>query len=214
MEFKSIIKNKKPINWDYTIVLEDLMVDPKALEVHKQRINTVFAKQTEEQRAQQLHNIVVRENLFNKAMNYLSDFYEIEVNEEDVKELAPKLARAFGEEMKDKYDEIARKVIAKSLIFSDIQKEFNIDIADDELEKILESYYEETNLSIRDFKENKAQWDAAKTTLLEEKTTAFIVDKFDRDLTTLERNIRKRLAKEMKLDEHLNQTKEDKEKSE
>ena len=86
MNFKSTIVNKKPIDWKHTIVLEELNVDPKALEMHKERINTVFAKQTEEQRSQQLHNIIVRENLFNKAMTYLADFYEIDVNEEDIKD--------------------------------------------------------------------------------------------------------------------------------
>lgn len=96
-----------------------------------------------------------------------------------------------------------KKIIAKALIFQDLQKEFNIEIKDDELTKILESYYEETNLSIRDFKENKAQWEAAKSTLLEEKTTAFIVDKFDRDLSILEANIRKKIAEQMELDKKI-----------
>ena len=96
-----------------------------------------------------------------------------------------------------------KKIIAKALIFQDLQKEFTIEIKDEELTKILESYYEETNLSIRDFKENKAQWEAAKSTLLEEKTTAFIVDKFDRDLSILEANIRKKIAEQMELDKKI-----------
>lgn len=203
MNFKSTIVNKKPIDWKHTIILEELNVDPKALEMHKERINTVFAKQTEEQRSQQLHNIIVRENLFNKAMTYLADFYEIDVNEEDIKDLAPRIKQAFGVEDEKLAYEIAQKIIAKALIFQDLQKEFTIEIKDEELTKILESYYEETNLSIRDFKENKAQWEAAKSTLLEEKTTAFIVDKFDRDLSILEANIRKKIAEQMELDKKI-----------
>ncbi|WP_031488824.1 MPN555 family protein chaperone [Ureaplasma canigenitalium] len=203
MDFKSKITNKKDIDWSYTIVLEELRVDPTALENHKQRIEKIFAKESDEEKAQQLHNIVVRDNLFSAAMDKLAEFYEFEFVDEDIKNLIPRIISAFGEYKNNIAPEIAKKIIQKTLIFKDLQDTFNIEIKDEELEKILSSYYEETNQPIRDFKENKAQWEAARLTLLEEKTTAFIIDKFNRDLSILEKNIREKLAKQMELEKQI-----------
>ncbi|AJQ45086.1 hypothetical protein JM47_00130 [Ureaplasma diversum] len=203
MNFKSTIKAKKEVDWKYTIELEGLYVDPKALEMHRNRVDTIFAKQSEAERAQQLHNIIVRENLFNKAMDHLADFYEIDINQEDVEDLIPRIMQAFGVDSKEKATDIANKIIAKGLIFLDLQKEFSIEVTDQELEQILEQYYTETNQSIHDFKKNKDQWEAARRTLLDEKTTAFIIERFDRDLTKLEENIRKKMAEQMELDKKM-----------
>lgn len=203
MNFKSTIKEKKEVNWKYTIELEGLYVDPKALEMHRSRVDTIFAKQSEAERAQQLHNIIVRENLFNKGMDYLAQFYIIDINEEDVVDLVPRIMQAFGVESKEAAEDIAKKIITKGLIFQDLQKEFNIEVSDQELEQILEQYYTETNQSIHDFKQNKEQWEAARRTLLDEKTTAFIIERFDRDLTKLEENLRKKMAEQMELDKKM-----------
>lgn len=208
MEFKSTIKKIKDVDWTHTLILDDLVVDQNALNMHKQRIDAVYKSKTEEERAMQLHNIIVRENLFNKAMDYLTQFYEINLQQDEVDALAPKLKVFLGEDAPaDRLNAVAQKVIFKSLVFDDIQKEFKIEITDEELNEILENYYSETNLSIRDFKENKEQWNAAKKTLLDEKTTAFIIDKFPRDLNLLEKKLRERLAEQMELDKKIEEIK-------
>lgn len=193
-EMKSKIVSKKDIDWSRVIVLDELRVEPQVLEMHKQRINTVFKDLPEDQRNQQLHNIVIRDNLFNKAMDYLIQDYTFELDPNEVKLYEDGIIQSFGEEKRPYAHEIAEKLIQKNLIFADLQKEYNINITDDELTKILQDYYQQTNQPIRDFMQDEERFQAAKQTLLEEKTTAFIVDKFPRDMTELEKKIYESLA--------------------
>ncbi|MCV3743759.1 hypothetical protein OF377_02635 [Ureaplasma sp. ES3154-GEN] len=204
MEFKSVIKNKQPIEWKHTIEIEELRVDPKMLEMHKERVNQVFAKESEEKKAQQIHNIVVRENAFNAAMDYLVNFYDVEFSSEDIDLLGPKIKHVYGDEIdKTKLEEILKKIIYRGLIFKDLQTSLGIKVDDKELNKILENYYEQSNQSIRNFKSNQAQYEAARETLLEEKTIAEIIGRFTIDTSKYEKRLRDSLADKMELDQQI-----------
>ena len=192
---KSKITNKRDIDWKRTIYISDLKIDPQVLEMHKQRINTVFANLPEEARNQQLHNIVLRDNLFSKAMDILVEYYDFEIDQADVEEFKKGILATFGPEKEQYADEIARKLIIKALIFADLQETYDIKITDQELVGILQDYYEQTNQPIRDFMQDKQRFESAKATLLEEKTTAFIIDKFPRNLEELEKKLYQSLRK-------------------
>lgn len=193
---KSKIVNKRDIDWTKTIVLNDLKVDPQVLEMHKQRIDTIFASLPIEQRGQQLHNIVLRDNLFSKAMEFIVPCYDFEFASEDVSEIAKGVVANYGESKKPHAEEIAKRMITKALIFDDIQRSFNLEISDDELMNILQDYYKNTNQPIRDFMEDSEKFNNAKRTLLEEKTTAFIIEKFPKDLSELERKMQEMMKKQ------------------
>ena len=195
---KSKITNKRDIDWKRTIYISDLKIDPQVLEMHKQRINTVFANLPEEARNQQLHNIVLRDNLFSKAMDILVEYYDIDIDNDDVEEFKKGILATFGPEKEQYADEIARKLIIKALIFDDLQKTYDIKITDQELVGILQDYYEQTNQPIRDFMQDKQRFESAKATLLEEKTTAFIIEKFPRNLEELEKKLYESLRKVQK----------------
>lgn len=188
-ELKSKIVSKKDIDWTRVIVIDDLKIDPQVLEMHKSRIDTVFKNKSEQERNMQLSNIVARDNIFNKAMDFLITDYVFEIDPEEVKQYAESIVKNWGEEKKPYANEIAEKLLQKTLIFNDLQKEYKIDISDDELTNILQDYYQETNQPIRDFMQDEARFQAAKQMLLEEKTTAFIVDKFPRDMSAYEKKL-------------------------
>ncbi|MCV3728470.1 hypothetical protein OF376_01655 [Ureaplasma miroungigenitalium] len=210
MEFKSQIKNKRPIDWKHTIEIEELRIDPKMLEMHRERVNQVFANETEEKKAQQIHNIVIRENAFNLAMDYLVSFYDVDVHADDVEELEPKIKQVYGDQIKDdQVEQVLKKIIYRGLIFKDLQKELSISVNDEELDSILDNYYEQSNQSIRNFKENKAQYEAARETLLDEKTVAEIIGKFTIDTSKYEKNLRDSLAEKMELDKQIEDMKKE-----
>lgn len=188
---KSVIVKKDKIDWDHKIIISDLYIDPEILESHKQRVNSIFKNLPQEQRDQQVHNIVVRDNILNKAMDYLSSCYQIEFNNEDIEEIKNKLLtdENVKNKFKDQMDEIAKKVIIKTLIYNDIQNEYNISVSDEELLQILNNYYKDTNLPIREFMDNKEKFQNAKNSLLDEKITHFIIDRFPRDLSELEKKL-------------------------
>ncbi|MCV3753817.1 MPN555 family protein chaperone [Ureaplasma zalophigenitalium] len=210
MEFKSEIKNKRPIDWNHTIEIEELRIDPKMLEMHRERVNQVFANETEEKKAQQIHNIVIRENAFNLAMDYLVGFYDVDVHEDDVKELEPKIKQVYGDQIKDdQVEQVLNKIIYRGLIFKDLQKALSISVNDEELDSILDNYYEQSNQSIRNFKENKAQYEAARETLLDEKTVAEIIGRFTIDTSKYEKNLRDSLGEKMELDKKIEDIKKE-----
>lgn len=188
-KLKSKIVEQQEIDWTKPLVISELRVDPQVLEMHKQRINTVFSQLPEQEREQQLHNIVLRDNLFSKAMDTLVQYYIMDLDPEDIKEYQNAIIASFGEEKRAYAEEIARKMIMKALIFKDLQEKYDIKITDQELIKILQDYYEQTNQPIRDFMQDKERFESAKQTLLEEKTTAFIIEKFPRDLSELEKKL-------------------------
>lgn len=201
MEMKSKIKSKKPIDWSRTIVITDVSIHPKVFEEHKKRVDTVFANLSEEMRNQQLNNIILRDNIFNKAMDFLVQDYEFEIDKEELDKFKNNLKSTLNQESDEILEEISEKLIKKILIFADIQKENNITISDDELIKILNNYYEQTNQPIRDFMEDKEKFENAKNSLLEEKTTAFIIEKFPRDLSEFEKKLYESLEKKQKEEE-------------
>lgn len=70
-------------------------------------------------------------------MDYLAQFYDIEISEEDVTDLVPRIMQAFGIETKETAEDIAKKIIAKRFNFFRFTKEFNIEVTDKELNKFL-----------------------------------------------------------------------------
>lgn len=187
MQFhKSKIINKSPIDWDETIHISELRMDPNLLKAHTDRVNTVFAHLSEQERRQQIQNIVVRDNIFNIAMEYIDKFYEIEFDREELNNLIIQLTNNLPKEYAQFIPEIAKKAIKKDLIFNDIAQEYGIEISNEELINILNQYYSQTKQPIKDFMKDANKFEAAKKTLLEEKITAFIVDKFPKDLSELE----------------------------
>ncbi len=188
---KSKIKSAKAIPWDTVLKLEKLQIDPQILKMHSERINKVFNNAPEEIRNQQIHNIVVRDNLFNKAMDIITTCYEFDINDEDVKAFEEAVIKNFGEEKRDVCHEIAIKLVKKTLIFQDLQEKLGIVMEDAEIKKVLDDYYQATNKPIRGILEDKEKYQGAKSTLLEEKIIATIIQKFPRDLTVLEANMKK-----------------------
>lgn len=188
---KSIIKSKKPIDWTHTIVIDDLQVDQNILKMHEERVNNIFASLSDIEKQQQVTNIIIRDNLLNKAMDFIVSHYDIEVDLNDIEMLKVNLKNAFPQALENVLNEIATKLIQKLLIFKDIQDEFNIIVSDEELISVLKDYYEKTNKPIRDFMQDEKSFQAAKNTLLEEKTTSFIIEKFPRDLEQLKNKLNK-----------------------
>ncbi len=187
---KSKIINKRDIDWSQTIKLSELKIDSKTIEYHKQRINNVFSQLPENARQQHLHNIILRDNLFTKAMDNIVTYYDIEYDKDDIENIKSNLLKIHDDIEKENIELIVKKIISKALIFHDLQATYNIAITDDEMMNILHEYYQNTNQPIRDFMEDNDKFEKAKNTILEEKTVAFIIDKFPKDLSELEQKLK------------------------
>lgn len=186
---KSKILEKNPINWENVIEIDDIVMQPQLIESHRNKINTIFANKDEAYRDDQLNKVILHDLLFTKSMDTLVQFYKFEFNEEELAEII-KMIKVSYSHLDDKaLRTIAEKTVVRELIFADLQNEFNISVNEEEINKILLGYYETTNQSIREFMNNEEQKNAARSSILGEKTIAFIISKFKFDLSKLSKKI-------------------------
>lgn len=195
---KSTIKLVKDIPWNTQIVIEKIVFDPNLFEIHKERINAIFKDAAQEVRDQQLQNILLRDTLFNKAMEIVVQSYEFNIAPEDIalyleplKKSFPKAEGMSDEDWNKRIKDIATKLVQKQLIFNDIAVREKVVVNKEETMKILEDYNKATNMPIDEIINDQEKLTGAVSALLEEKITAHIINKFPRDLTKLYENMQK-----------------------
>lgn len=209
---KSKIINRKPIDTTNTIVVQDVQVDPQNIEMHRQRINTIFAGKSEDYRLEQINKMIMHDILFSQAMNHLFKHYEFEIDpseqekfaelvisewkkrsnqqtktnsskqHDDQNSTANEQEFVIDEQSKELAKMAASKLIIQNLILEDIQQQNNITVDDKELEKILLDYYQNTNQPIRSFKQNPENYENARKSIIHEKTINYILSMFKFDL--------------------------------
>jgi hypothetical protein len=120
---KSTIKKISPINTEKEELIKFLRIDRHIMEMHLKRLSELFKNDTSEQIGQKLQNILIRDNLFNAIMNEVARNFEVTYDQEELKQLAERLKEQFKDRKDDVINEIAKKVITKSLIFDELAKE-------------------------------------------------------------------------------------------
>lgn len=186
----------KEIDWSNTIFVDKIMFDQNLFESHKARIDKVFANATPEVREQQLQNILMRDTLFNKAMDKIVKCYEFKIEKNDLDAYSKLIAANIPqdpnlskEDFSAKIAQIAEKLVQKELVFNDISQLYNITVDAKETMDILTEYNKSTGNTIDDITSDKTKLTGAVNALLEEKITAFIINKFDKDFNELQKNI-------------------------
>ncbi|MGL4950671.1 MAG: hypothetical protein ACRC4M_02455 [Mycoplasma sp.] len=197
IKLNSSCKLIKEIDWKDTIFIDKIMFDPNLFESHKARIDKVFANAPDEIKEQQLQNILMRDTLFNRAMDKVVKCYEFNIDPKDVETFAklisaniPKDENASAEEFNQKINQIAEKLVQKELVFNQIAEQYEISVDADETMQVLNDYNKSTGNPIEDITGDKAKLAGAVNALLEEKITAFIINKFDKNFDELQKNIK------------------------
>lgn len=186
----------KDIDWTNTIFVDKIMFDQNLFESHKARIDKVFANATADVREQQLQNILMRDTLFNKAMDKIVKCYDFKIEKSDLEAYGklisaniPHDANLSKEEFNTRIYQIAEKLVQKELVFIDIAELYSITVDAKETMDILNEYNKSTGNAIEDITSDKTKLTGAVNALLEEKITAFIINKFDKNFNELQKNI-------------------------
>lgn len=197
-QLKSKAKLIKDIPWTTKITVDKIMFDPNLFEIHKERINKIFEKSTDEIKEQQLQNIMLRDTLFNLSMGIVASCFEFDLVEEEIESLIEPLTNSVKNtsnmpeaDYNFKIKDIATKLIQKQLMFEKIAELEKIIVSEEETKKVLEDYYSATNMPIGDILRDEKKFESATRALLEEKITVHIIEKFPRDLEPLHENMRK-----------------------
>ncbi len=196
IKLQSTCKRIQEIPWNETIYVSKIMFDPALFETHKARIDKVFNNAPNEVKEQQLQNILLRDTLFNKAMEKIVLCYEFNLSDEDVNKYREILRQSINlnnnipeNEKETRINQIAEKLVQKELIFNDIATEYNITVDAQETLNVLKEYEKTTGNTVDDIKADKSKLTGAVSALLEEKITAFIINKFDKNFDELQKNI-------------------------
>lgn len=190
---KSKIIARHPYDPKTIIIVDDGRLPKELLDMHKQRIDAIFANQSEEYRIEQLNKVIMHDILFSKAMDFLFRQYEFSIDQDDVNEYQKLLLgnnpMPTEQSAIDSLKISATQQIVKDLIFNDIRERNNIVVTDEELEKVLLSYYQQTNQSIRNFKNDKESYENARMSILNEKIVNHILSSFEFDLDKFNKQV-------------------------
>lgn len=178
MDFKSKAIKISPINYDKELVISQLKADRTILEQQKKRLENLFKNSTQEEIKKRLDTIVLRDNLFNAAMEEVVNHYKFEYDGEEVKRVGEQFSKVYGSRDQKVLDQIAKKIISKTLVFNDLKNDFNIEVSDDEVKNSLQKFYSTTNQSIRSYLDDKSKFENIRSVIIEEKIADALMKKF------------------------------------
>ena len=124
---QSTIKKIKEPDFSKEVTIDRLVADKQAVDFHFNRMKKEFGDKMSDQEIQKrIHNMVVRDNIFNAAMHIIVPCYEIKIDETDLKNITdsmtkadPRLAKAPVEYVKT----MATRMMEKEMLFAVLAKE-------------------------------------------------------------------------------------------
>ncbi|MCQ3908013.1 MAG: phage tail assembly chaperone [Mycoplasmoidaceae bacterium] len=124
---QSTIKKVKEPDFSKEVTIDRLVADKQAVDFHFNRMKKEFGDKMSDQEIQKrIHNMVVRDNIFNAAMHIIVPCYEIKIDPTDLKNVTdsfvkadPRLSKAPQEYVKA----MATRLMEKEMLFSVLAKE-------------------------------------------------------------------------------------------
>ncbi|MCQ2957043.1 MAG: hypothetical protein MJ233_04400 [Mycoplasmoidaceae bacterium] len=124
---QSTIKKLKDPDFSKEVTIDRLVADKQAIDFHFNRMKKEFGdKMSDADIQKRIHNMVVRDNIFNAAMHIIVPCYEIKIDPTDLQNIIdsfikgdPRLARAPYEYVKT----MATRLMEKEMLFAVLAKE-------------------------------------------------------------------------------------------
>lgn len=186
----SKIINKKNIEWNKTIIIDNLFTTESNLKLYESQVNDVNLKLTDNEKNQQISFLVLRENILNKAMDILFENYEFDINNNDIELIFQNLDKnQYNESQIKELENQIIKNIKIDLVLDDIKENNHILVNDEEVENILLKY------GIDKINRNSDNFIQTKKTLEKEKVINYIIKNFKIDTSKLQQNIYDSLSK-------------------
>ncbi|XQP54854.1 MAG: hypothetical protein ACOQNV_01805 [Mycoplasmoidaceae bacterium] len=170
---QSTIKKIKEPDFSKEVTIDRLIADKQAVDFHFNRMKKEFGDKLSDADIQKrIHNMVVRDNIFNAAMHIIVPCYEIKIDPADLQNVTDSFIKADPRLSKAPYEYVktmATRLMEKEMLFSVLAKEWNITVEDKELRDSLDNYYKETNRPIRDILNDPKRMEGVRKTILEQK---------------------------------------------
>ncbi|KMZ96278.1 hypothetical protein PVNG_02416 [Plasmodium vivax North Korean] len=175
---RSRIVNRKPVKWGQTLVITELRVNDVMVGNFVKALKTNRPNITEPELEKEKNNILIKDNLFNLAMDKVAEAYEIEVDPEDLREREEEIRSGVKDMTEEQIKGTARISILKQLIFEDLAKQWEIVVDEEFAKKMLNNFYKQTGRSVRDILEDPVKLAGIRDNIKDEIITERIVNAF------------------------------------
>jgi len=186
-KYMHTIKLIKPIDYDKTYIIKGF-VSPNVLFGFEDRIFKMTLQQLQKDDKKVdprlvISNMFARWNYYlieqsaiGTVLNEIADNFEIEYDEEQVKKIAEGMEKNNSSE-EDKMFFI-KKTIKQNEILKYLGKEWGINVSDQEVDQMLDSYYEHTNKPVREIKNDKEKFESARNDIIMKNVLESFREKF------------------------------------
>lgn len=178
MKLKSKISKKKSIDFDKLILIEELRADQNIVNQQRAKLSELYKNVDPKVIEQQLINLVVRDNMLNTIIQYLSEQYTIKVEQQDLDSYFKKFKTALPNLSDEILEEISRKAIIRRLIYDDLALQWALETSDNEAKTAIQNYYQQTNQPVRELLDDKQKFADIKTILTDEKISNELLKRF------------------------------------
>ena len=176
--FKSKLQKKSEIDYNKQFTIDQLLADPKMLQIHAERLKAVYKDATDDFIRTQIDQIILKENAFNKIMQYLTSNFSFQIDATELDDFKKRFKAQFNETDETKLTELSKKLIMKGLVFEQIIAQNNLWVDDNQVKTYLDNYYKTTNQPINEYLNNKDKFEEIRNIILEEKTTQWLIQRF------------------------------------
>ena len=179
---ESKIIKKLSINFDKEILVDQVLIDKEIVNMHQKRLTELYKDLPEQEKIAKmdvaLRDVILKDNFFNKIMEFIVPYYEFEIDEDEVKAQAEGLKKNFPERDQTVINQIAERSIQKSLIFKDLEKQFKLTLTPEQVDENLKLSASQIGENFEDIKKDENRYNILKNLLQEEYIIAFLLNKF------------------------------------
>ncbi|MCQ3907794.1 MAG: hypothetical protein MJ219_03580 [Mycoplasmoidaceae bacterium] len=124
---QSTIKKIKDPDFSKEVTIDRLVADKQAVDYHFNRMKKEFGdKLSDQDIRKRIHNMVVRDNIFNAAMHIIVPCYEIKIDGNDLKNVTESMIKAdprLGQAPFEYVKTMATRLMEKEMLFAVLAKE-------------------------------------------------------------------------------------------
>ncbi len=179
---ESKIIKKLSVNFDKEIIVERVLIDKEIVQMHQNRLTELYKDLPENEKIskidQSLRDIILKDNFFNKIMEFIVPYYEFDISKKDLDENIKTLKQNFPQRKDDILNQIAERSIQKALIFKDLQKQFNLTLTEKQIEENLSQSASNIGENFEKIKADKERYDSLASLLQDEYIISFLLSKF------------------------------------
>lgn len=183
---KSRIIKKLSIDFDHEIKVDRVLIDREIVTIHQKRLTEYYKNDklglSEQEKMRKmddaLRDVILKDNFFNKIMEFIVPYFEFEFSDEDIEKQTKILKSNFPNRKEEDLRIIAEKSIQKQLIFTELEKQFNLKLSDEAIKKNLETSAKNIDEDFQALIGDKNRYDALASLMQEEYVISFLLSKF------------------------------------